>query len=193
MSELPKEFTKEQVKNAIGNSVKLNPLYQAKLLHEPGVRLAFHEFLKQRILKLCNTDEKYIDAVLEHIDHKIYPFDGSTTNELRTSFDILAYVNRINSKDKINTSDYFLDEPKTFRYTKKNTYQNFIESMDNMPLAKKVYEICLHFSVEKYTLTLTYGKIEEVTDGISVPTIENVIKKPEDTQRRIRLEDGWVT
>ena len=193
MSELPKEFTKEQVKYAIGNSVKLNPLYQAKLLHEPGVRLAFHEFLKQRILKLCNTDEKYIDAVLEHIDHKIYPFDGSTTNELRSSFDIVAFMNRINSKDKINVSDYFLVKPKTFRYKKTNTYQNFIESMDNMPLAKKVYEICLHFSVEKYTLTLTYGEIEEVTDGISVPTIENAIKKPEDTQRRIRLEDGWIT
>ena len=63
--------------------------------------------------------------------------------------------------------------------------------MGDLPLTKKVYEICLHFSQENYTLTLTYGEIEEVTDEISVPTIENVIKKP-DTQRRIRLEDGWV-
>ena len=71
MSEPPKEFTKEQVKSALRTFVKLNPLYQAKLLHEPGVRQAFHEFLKQRILKLCNIDEKYIDMILEHIDHKI--------------------------------------------------------------------------------------------------------------------------
>ena len=64
--------------------------------------------------------------------------------------------------------------------------------MGDMPLAKKVYEICLHFSQENYTLTLTYGKVEEVTDGIDVPTIESTIKKP-NTQRRIRLEDGWVS
>jgi hypothetical protein len=192
MSEPPKEFTKEQVKTAIDKSIKLNPLYQAKLLHEPGVRSSFHEFLKQRILKLCNTDEKYIDAVLEHIDHKIYPFDGSTTNELRTSFDIVAFMKRTNSKDKINTSDYFLDEPKTFLYKKMITYKNFMESMGDMPIAKKVYEICLHFSQENYTLTLTYGKVEEVTDGIDVPTIESAIKKS-NTQRRIRLEDGWVS
>jgi len=191
MSEKPKEITCKQVQDAIGNSVKLNPLFQAKLLHEPGVRVAFHEFLKQRILKLCNTDKKYIDAVLEHIDHKIYPFDGSTTNKLMSSFDIIAFMKRINSRDKINISDYFLDEPKTFLYKKTNTYKNFIESMGDLPLTKKVYEICLHFSQENYTLTLTYGEIEEVTDEISVPTIENVIKKP-DTQRRIRLEDGWV-
>jgi hypothetical protein len=193
MSEPPKEFTKEQVKSALRTSVKLNPLYQAKLLHEPGVRQAFHEFLKQRILKLCNIDEKYIDMILEHIDHKIYPFDGSTTNELRSSFDIVSFMKRIHSRDKINASDYFLDEPKTFRYKKKNTYQNFIESMDDMPLAKKVYEICLHFSAEEYALTLTYGEIEKVTDETSVSMVENTIKKPKDTQRRIRLEDGWVT
>ena len=102
-------------------------------------------------------------------------------------------MKRINSRDKINISDYFLDEPKTFLYKKTNTYKNFIESMGDLPLTKKVYEICLHFSQENYTLTLTYGEIEEVTDGISVPTIENAIKKPEDTQRRIRLEDGWIT
>ena len=192
MLEPPKEFTKEQIQSSVDKSIKLNPLYQAKLLHEPGVRQAFHEFLKQRISKLCNTDEKYIDAVLEHIDHKIYPFDGSTTNELRTSFDIIAFMKRINTKDKINTSDYFLDEPKTFLYKKTTTYKNFIESMGDMPLAKKVYEICLHFSQENYTLTLTYGKVEEVTDGIDVPTIESTIKKP-NTQRRIRLEDGWVS
>ena len=192
MLEPPKEFTKEQIQSSVDKSIKLNPLYQAKLLHEPGVRQAFHEFLKQRISKLCNTDEKYIDAVLEHIDHKIYPFDGSTTNELRTSFDIIAFMKRINTKDKINTSDYFLDEPKTFLYKKTTTYKNFMESMGDMPLAKKVYEICLHFSQENYTLTLTYGKVEEVTDGIDVPTIESTIKKP-NTQRRIRLEDGWVS
>jgi len=192
MLEPPKEFTKEQIQSSVDKSIKLNPLYQAKLLHEPGVRQAFHEFLKQRISKLCNTDEKYIDAVLEHIDHKIYPFDGSTTNELRTSFDIIAFMKRINTKDKINASDYFLDEPKTFLYKKTTTYKNFMESMGDMPLAKKVYEICLHFSQENYTLTLTYGKVEEVTDGIDVPTIESTIKKP-NTQRRIRLEDGWVS
>ena len=102
-------------------------------------------------------------------------------------------MKRIHSSDKINASDYFLDEPKTFRYKKKNTYQNFIESMDDMPLAKKVYEICLHFSAEEYALTLTYGEIEKVTDETSVSMVENTIKKPKDTQRRIRLEDGWVT
>ena len=187
----PEEFTKEQVKLAIGNSVKLNPLFQAKLLHEPGVRPAFHEFLKQRIMKLCNTEEKYIDAVLEHIDHKIYPFDGSETNELKTSFDALAFKNRT-LQNKINMSDYFSDKPKTFRYYKKNTYQNFIESMGDMSLPKKVYEICLHFSQENYTLTLTYGEIEEVIDGITIsPQKSN--QKSDDVKRKIRLEDGWVS
>lgn len=189
--EKPNNITKEQVQDAIGNSVKLNPLFQAKLLHEPGVRDAFHKFLKERIMKICGTDEKYVDAVLEHINHKIYPFDGSKTNELTTVFDVLAFKNRPLDK-KIRISDYFLDKPKTFRYHKKNTYQNFIKSMENMSLPKKVYEICLHFSQENYTLTLTYGDIKEMGNEIIVPTYENTNKKSE-TRRKIRLEDGWVT
>ena len=64
--------------------------------------------------------------------------------------------------------------------------------MENMSLPKKVYEICLHFSQENYTLTLTYGDIKEMGNEIIVPTYENTNKKSE-TRRKIRLEDGWVT
>ncbi len=190
--EKPTEITKEKVQNAIDNSVKLNPLFQAKLLHEPGVRDAFHHFLKERIMKMCNTDEKYIDAVLEHINHSIYPFDGSKNNTLTTTFDVLSFKNKPHDK-KIIMSDYFLDKPKTFRYLKENTYQKFIESMENISLPKKVYEICLHFTRENYTLTLTYGKIEEVGNEITPLISKNINKISETTNRKIRLEDGWVT
>ena len=61
-----------------------------------------------------------------------------------------------------------------------------------MSLPKKVYEICLHFSQENYTLTLTYGDIKEMGNEIIVPTYENTKEKSE-TRRKIRLEDGWVT
>ena len=64
--------------------------------------------------------------------------------------------------------------------------------MENMSLPKKVYEICLHFSQENYTLTLTYGDIKEMGNEITVPTYENTNKKSA-TRRKIRLEDGWVT
>ena len=64
--------------------------------------------------------------------------------------------------------------------------------MKNMSLPKKVYEICLHFSQENYTLTLTYGDIKEIGNEIVVPAYENANKKSE-TKRKIRLEDGWVT
>ena len=55
-------------------------------------------------MKICGTDEKYVDAVLEHINHKIYPFNGSKTNELTTIFDVLAFKNRPLDK-KIRISD----------------------------------------------------------------------------------------
>ena len=190
--EKPTNITKEQVQNAIGNSVKLNPLFQAKLLHEPGVRDAFHQYLKERIMKMCGTDEKYIDAVLEHIDHKIYPFDGSTSNSLTTTFDALAFKNKPLHK-KIILTDYFLEKPKTFHYIKKNTYQSFIDSMGNLSLPKKVYEICLHFSQENYTLTLTYGDIEEVGNELIPSAYEKISNISEKSNRKIRLEDGWVT
>ena len=190
--EKPTNITKEQVQNAIGNSVKLNPLFQARLLHEPGVRDAFHQYLKERIMKMCGTDEKYIDAVLEHIDHKIYPFDGSTSNTLTTTFDAVSFKNKPLHK-KIILTDYFSEKPKTLHYIKKNTYQSFIDSMGNLSLPKKVYEICLHFSQENYTLTLTYGDIEEVGNELIPSTYVKSSKTSETDSRKIRLEDGWVT
>ena len=190
--EKPTNITKEQVQNAIGNSVKLNPLFQARLLHEPGVRDAFHQYLKERIMKMCDTDEKYIDAVLEHIDHKIYPFDGSTSNTLTTTFDAVSFKNKPLHK-KIILTDYFSEKPKTLHYIKKNTYQSFIDSMGNLSLPKKVYEICLHFSQENYTLTLTYGDIEEVSNELIPSTYVKSSKTSETDSRKIRLEDGWVT
>jgi radical SAM superfamily enzyme YgiQ (UPF0313 family) len=190
--EKPTDITKEMVQNSIGNSVKLNPLFQAKLLHEPGVRDAFNEYLKERIMHICGTDEKYVDAVIEHINHKIYPFNGSTSNTLTTIFDVLSFQNRPLHREII-TEDYFLDKPKTFRYIKKNTYENFVDSMGDLPLPKKVYEICLHFSQEHYNLTLVYTNIEEVGNEITSSPYEKINETSEAGGRKIRLEDGWVT
>ena len=86
-------------------------------------------------MHICGTDEKYIDAVIEHINHKIYPFDGSTSNTLTTIFDAISFQNKPLHREII-IEDYFLDKPKTFRYVKKNTYQNFIESI-GLKLKKK--------------------------------------------------------
>lgn len=195
IKEPPKEFSEEQIQATIASTIKLNPLYQAKLLYDPGVRLSFNKFLKDRIMKLCNTDEKYIDKVLEHIEHKIYPFDGSKTNELTTTFDIIKYrTNPIkHGTEKLNISDYFLEKPKTFRYTKRNTYQNFIEQLGDMPLTKKVYEVCLHFTRENFTHTLTYGDVEEVNG--ENPTFSQIplIEESNDSKRKIRLDNGWVS
>ena len=58
---------------------------------------------------------------------------------------------------------------------------------------KKVYEICLHFSQENYTLTLTYGDIEEVGNELIPSAYEKISNISEKSNRKIRLEDGWVT
>ena len=65
--------------------------------------------------------------------------------------------------------------------------------MGNLSLPKKVYEICLHFSQENYTLTLTYGDIEEVGNELIPSTYVKSSKTSETDSRKIRLEDGWVT
>lgn len=160
--------------------VKLNPLFICKVLYDPGVRQAFHLFLKTRILAMGHAYEKDIDRVLRHIDESIYPFDKTTTKEVSMAFDPVAFAGRPFSTET-RPSDYVLDTTTTFRYTKPFTYGGFIDAMpSDLPLSAKVYDVILHHTHETFRKTLTWTIAEP-----GQPSVEA-------GRRQIENEGGWL-
>jgi radical SAM superfamily enzyme YgiQ (UPF0313 family) len=192
LAEPPTKFSVTDVERSLASSLKLNPMYSAKLLYDEGVRDAFHLFLKQLILKVGATTETQVDQVLGVIDSSIYPFDGTVSKRVEMDFDVVEFSRRPRGQ-KADISAYELDAKRTYAYTRKFTYQNFIEVMPrHMSLAEKVYEVLLHHTHEKFRKTVTWqldGEMtfEAVGSGLGAENAD-----PESDKRKIQLEGGWV-
>ncbi len=178
LQERPSRFTPEMVASAAAKSVKLNPLFIAKLLHDPEVRPAFNSFLGERIAALGRAGQAEIRGVLAFINAMIYPFDGSETREVEMAFDAVAFAKRP-PFERAGAAAYLLNKPAVFRYRKPFTYHNFIEAMETgMPHAEKVYNVVLHHTHEKLRQTLIWR-----LQGPAAQTAEG---------REIRMEGGWL-
>jgi radical SAM superfamily enzyme YgiQ (UPF0313 family) len=192
LPEPPTEFSAVDVELSLATSLKLNPMYSAKLLYDEGVRDAFHLFLKERILKIGASTEAQIDKVLGVIGSSIYPFDGTVAKYIEMDFDVVQFSRRPLSR-KAELPTYELDTKHTFAYTRKFTYQNFIDLMPpTMSLAEKVYEVLLHHTHEKFRKTVTWQLDGEVAIGDTGSESCAVTAEKGSDMRKIQLEGGWV-
>lgn len=192
LPEPPKEFSAADVERSLATSVKLNPMFSAKLLYDEGVRNAFHLFLKERILKIGASTEPQIDKVIDVIDSSIYPFDGTVAKCVEMDFDVVQFSRRPLGRTA-DLSTYELDAKHAFAYSRKFTYQNFIDSMPpHMSLAEKVYEVLLHHTHEKFRKTVTWQLDGEVTLGAAYSDSCVVTAENGSDKRKIQLEGGWV-
>jgi hypothetical protein len=174
-SEVPTSFTPEMVEEARGRSIKLNPLYAARLLHDANVRAAFHRFLSQRIAVLGRASNEEIAAVLAYVDAHIYGFDGRQTYVVPLRIDAPAFARR----DRHDPIDAFmLEHPRMFEFRKPFTYAEFIEDApSDWPFSRRIYEVLLHHTHETFRGTLL-ARLE----GHAVTS----------ASREIRLEGGWT-
>lgn len=153
----PAQYDARDVRAGQTGMVKLNPFFICKLLYDPGVRGAFHQFLKARILAIGHAADADIDRVLRHIDESIYPFDGTSEKVVTTALDPVAFAGRPFSTD-VKLSDFALDTARTFRYVKPFTYQSFLDEMPlDQSLAAKVYDVILHHTHETFRKTLSWA------------------------------------
>jgi radical SAM superfamily enzyme YgiQ (UPF0313 family) len=173
--EVPTSFTPELIEAARGRSIKLNPLYAARLLHDANVRAAFHEFLGQRIAAFGRASDEEIAAVLAYIDAHIYGFDGRQTYVVPLRLNAPAFARR-DVDDPIDA--FMLERPRQFEFRKPFTYSEFIEeSPRDWPFSRRIYEVLLHHTHETFRGTLL-ARLE----GYAAPS----------ASREIRLEGGWV-
>ena len=173
--EVPTSFTPEMVAAARGRSIKLNPLYSARLLHDTNVRAAFHKFLGRRIAAIGRASEEEIAAVLAYIDAHIYGFDGRQSYVVPLRIDAPAFARR-DAGDPVDA--FMLDEPRLFEFRKPFTYAEFIEeSPGDWPISRRIYEVLLHHTHETFRGTLLARLAGSVATS---------------TSREIRLEGGWT-
>ena len=188
----PAEFSDEDISAAIQKSVKLNPLYIAKLLHDPGVRESFNEFLAVRLPLFGTASAVEIEAVLEFIDSTVFDFDDQTFMVRPFKIDAFAFAKRLPA-EKEPISSFMLDEPQAYKLFRKFSYQEFIEEKgDDVSLSDKVYDILVHHTHETHRNTLVYSVVGQAADedGLSVtaPTLEQASSGG----RVLRNESGWV-
>lgn len=186
----PESFSSTMVNDAQKQSVKLNPLYIARLLHQDGVREAFHGYLTDLILILGDATEDEIAGVFEFIDASIYPFDDIMVRDITTHFDAAAFARR-QLYEKVDVSQYLLKSPKKFRYIKPFTYEKFSELYDGKSTAERVYEILVHHTHETFRNTLLsrlQGESAELGDWAIGPDTNDEAAN----DRIIRLEGGWL-
>jgi hypothetical protein len=188
----PEVFTTSDVDACLSASVKLNPLFIAKLLYEAGIRSSFHAFLQERILAIGSATEEDIDDVLCCIDMSIYPFDGSREKQVAMRFDALAFVRRAPFR-KVVLADYRLERPKVYALKKKFTYQNFLDEMpDQLSLPEKVYEVLLHHTHEKLVNTVSWTLEAELPTGAQDARVSSLDGTSGSGQRAIQLDGGWL-
>jgi radical SAM superfamily enzyme YgiQ (UPF0313 family) len=193
LKEPPKHFSQDEVQAKQKCSIKLNALYLAKLLYDPGIREAFHDFLAKRIRVIGLATAQEIGCIMEYIDALIYPFDGIVSRHVRLGFDAVAFSERPLGQET-NLSDFLLDHPRTFRLEKRFSYADIMATMDgSLPLSKRVYEILIHHTGETFKSTLTYrlaGALAEPQfEQIGTPT-EPALQNSD--RRYIRSEGGWL-
>lgn len=185
----PEEISAADVDASGTGLVKLNPLFICKLLYDPGVRDAFHAYLKERILEMGHAAEEDIDHVLRHIDESIYPFDGSVSKRVTMAFDPIAFSDRPLAGTS-HASEYVLTSPRTYRYTKRHTFQQFLDQMPSgLPLAAKVYEVLLHHSHEIVRKAVSWSIEGEELD---LPEADGAARPDGAGARQIENEGGWL-
>ncbi len=186
----PAEIAQLDVERAVRRSVKLNPLFIAKLLYDPGVREAFHEFLARRIAAIGAASPVEITAVLDMVDAMIYPFDGTTDYAVSLEIDAVEFARQPPFED-VRVVDYLLPEPKVYRYHKPFTYMAFVERKDaENSLAERVYEVLVHHTHETFRNTLLARLVEELGEDADARAI--VAQENARGRRVIRLEGGWL-
>ena len=187
--ELPSSFDSETVQQAVDRSVKLNPLFISRILYQPGVREAFHQFLTERILAFGTANESEIAAVLNYITASIYPFDGESDHVVIMNFDAVGFSTRA-PFDKMDVSDFLSAEPRSFLYRKPTTYQEYMDRYTHLPLGQSVYEILVHHTRTILRQTLMHQLTREVS---SADFAESYAVAAENSDSRvIRLEGGWL-
>jgi len=189
----PREVAPEDVRRSLSRSVKLNPLYIARLLYDPGVREAFHAFLAERIGRLGDATPAETGAVLDYIDAAIYPFDGSANYAVTLELDAVAFAGRP-AFEMVDLSGCLSGKPRMFRYHKPFTYMSFLGAMDPaMTLADKVYEILVHHTHETFRSTLLARLVEEIDAQTADRALRQQPPEAEGAGKRvIRLEGGWL-
>jgi hypothetical protein len=174
VAEPPTIFSSKDIAQSL-RVVKLNPLYTAKLLYDPGVREAFHVFLADRIAAHSTVPHRHIEAILDYINSLIYPFDGTQTKQATVAVDV--EVLRRRTKHKGSVPQYVLDEPQAYAFSKGQTYATLIDqTYAALPLSERVYEVILHHAHEKLRATVRW----QVHDTVEVGN------------RTIELEGGWL-
>jgi radical SAM superfamily enzyme YgiQ (UPF0313 family) len=184
----PESWTSEDIRAAEAAAVKLNPLYTVKLLYQPGVREAFHKYLVERLEQRCGVPNAVSIPLLDFLSARLYPFDGSTDQVYELNFDIGRFLDRP-AYAKVDVSDYILDQPQRFRFSKTKTYQEFIDNWPSgTPLTERLYDLVLHHSHERPHQTLVsrfVGQAETAT-----PTDRRDMSTKD--KRYIQLEGGWT-
>ncbi len=192
MSSLPEEIIVDEVESSRSGLVKLNPLFICKLLFDPGVRDSFHAFLRQRILEIGSATEADIDNVIHCLDQSIYPFDGSASKRVSMAIDPGALSGRLFSREA-RVSDYTLSARRIYRFTKKFTYQSFLEQMSpEQPLAEKIYEVILHHAHEPLRKAISWSLEGEDVDCVGVQSQPQDASYGKEEKRQIQTEGGWL-
>jgi radical SAM superfamily enzyme YgiQ (UPF0313 family) len=177
LPEPPRAFTQDEVLAKQESSVKLNALYLAKLLYDPGIREAFHDFLTARICAIGATTPEQVACVVKYIDSRIFPFDETLERRVWMPFDAFAFAARPLGRTT-DVADFVLDGPHEFRYEKRFSYGDVMSTMDpSWPRSKQVYEVLVHHTGETFKSTLTYQ--------IGSPGVEV-------DRRIIRNDEGWL-
>ena len=158
--------------------MKLNPAYLTRLLYQPGNLDAFLDVIRLRLAALYGTDPTLIAAVLEVVQQRIYPFDGSTsaTAQVRIDLDDLARAS-LAPRDVPLLPTQVLGTPTAVSLWKQRTYEEQLTPiLARMPRHEAIYDLALHHSRENIGRLLTWSLArDEQTGG-----------------RTITNEGGWL-
>ena len=158
--------------------MKLNPAYLTRLLYAPGNLPAFLDLLSRRITELYGTDRRLVDAVLDVIHQRIYPFDGSTQAIARVHIDLQDLARAALAPREVPlVADQVLETPLDVQLWKGRTYAEQLEpTLARMPRHEAIYDLALHHSRENIGRLLTWSLAPgEATGG-----------------RTITNEGGWL-
>ena len=157
---------------------KLNPLYLARTLYEPGMLTSFMAVLRNRIIALYNTDPHLIDAVLSVTEQRVYPFDGSTETVISTHLSLRDLAqSALTPRQTPLTPRQLLSDPQQIAMHKAKTHQEVLAPL----LASKakyeaIYDLALHHSRENVGRLLSW----------SLAPVDS------DESRTLTNEGGWL-
>jgi len=144
---------------------KLNPLYLSRVLYEPGVLDAFLAVLRRQIIELYGAEPELVDAVLQIIKQRIYPFDGSVaaTMTSRLRLEDLAQASLTPRESPLTTS-HILNSSQEIQLHKARTYQDvLLGTSHSHSKYEAIYDLALHHSRENVGRLLTWSILSSDT------------------------------